>query len=79
MEKGEFSFPFLNISNIRKCVFQEIIIPVQSQYLSAMGMGNLINIVSKIKKQINPELKVGGILLTLVDKRTKLSTRLSKK
>ena len=53
----------------------EVIIPVQSQYLSAMGMGNLINIVSKIKKQINPELKVGGILLTLVDKRTKLSTR----
>lgn len=50
----------------------EVIIPVQSQYLSARGMGNLLNIVSKIKRQINKDLKVGGILLTLVDKRTKL-------
>lgn len=50
----------------------EVIIPVQSQYLSARGMGNLINIVGKVKKQLNPDLKVGGILLTLVDNRTKL-------
>lgn len=50
----------------------EVIIPVQSQYLSARGMGNLLKIISKVKRQINPELKVGGILLTLVDKRTKL-------
>lgn len=50
----------------------EVIIPVQSQCLSARGMGNLLNIVSKIKRQINKDLKVGGILLTLVDKRTKL-------
>lgn len=50
----------------------EVIIPVQSQYLSARGMGNLLNIISKIKRQINRDLKVGGILLTLVDKRTKL-------
>ncbi len=50
----------------------EVIIPVQSQYLSAKGMGNLINIVAKVKKHLNQELKVGGILLTLVDNRTKL-------
>lgn len=50
----------------------EVIIPVQSQYLSARGMGNLLNIISKVKRQINKDLKVGGILLTLVDSRTKL-------
>lgn len=50
----------------------EVIIPVQSQYLSARGMGNLINIVSKVKKHLNRDLTVGGILLTLVDSRTKL-------
>lgn len=50
----------------------KVIIPVQSQYLSARGMGNLLKIISKVKRQINRELKVGGILLTLVDKRTKL-------
>lgn len=50
----------------------EVIIPVQSQYLSARGMGNLLKIISKVKRQINSELRVGGVLLTLVDKRTKL-------
>lgn len=50
----------------------EVIIPVQSQYLSARGMGNLLNIVARVKRQLNKELKVGGILLTLVDSRTKL-------
>ena len=52
----------------------EVIIPVQSQYLSARGMGNLLNIVSRVKRQLNRDLKVGGILLTLVDSRTKLPT-----
>lgn len=51
----------------------EVIIPVQSQYLSARGMGNLLNIVSRVKRQLNKELKVGGILLTLADSRTKLT------
>jgi len=50
----------------------EVIIPVQSQYLSAKGMGNLLRTISKVKRQINADLKVGGILLTLVDKRTNL-------
>lgn len=56
----------------------EVIIPVQSQYLSAIGMGNLINIVSKVKKHQNQDLKVGGILLTLVDNRTKLPSTIKK-
>ena len=50
----------------------QVIIPVQSQYLSARGMGNLLNIVSRVRRQLNKELKVGGILMTLVDNRTKL-------
>lgn len=50
----------------------QVIIPVQSQYLSARGMGNLLNIVSRVRRQLNKELKVGGILMRLVDNRTKL-------
>lgn len=50
----------------------QVIIPVQSQYLSARGMGYLLNIVSRVRRQLNKELKVGGILMTLVDNRTKL-------
>ena len=54
----------------------KVIIPVQSQFLSARGMGNLLKIITKVKRQINPQLKVGGILLTLVDKRTKLPSEI---
>ena len=54
----------------------EVIIPVQSQYLSDRGMGNLLKIISKVKRQINPKLQVGGILLTLVDNRTKLPNKI---
>ena len=50
----------------------QVIVPVQSQYLSAKGMGNLLTIIGNVKRQVNKDLKVGGILLTLVDKRTKL-------
>lgn len=51
----------------------KVIIPVQSEFLAAKGMSHLMNTVIKVRKQINPELKVGGILLTMVDGRTNLS------
>jgi chromosome partitioning protein len=51
----------------------EIIIPVQSQYLAAKGMTYLFDTIRKVNKTINPDLRVKGILLTLVDKRTNLA------
>jgi len=51
----------------------KVIIPVQTQYLAAKSMGQLMQTISKIRRQINPNLIVGGILLTLVDGRTNLS------
>ena len=50
-----------------------VVIPVTPQFLAAKGMSQLLMTVSKIRKQINPNLKIGGILLTIVDKRTNLS------
>ena len=50
-----------------------VIVPVQAQYLPAKGMTQLMKTISRIKKQINPALKVDGILLTLVDTRTNLA------
>jgi len=38
---------------------------VQAQYLPAKGMTQLMRTISKVRKQINPSLKVDGILLTL--------------
>ncbi len=50
-----------------------VIIPVQAQYLPAKGMTQLLQTVTRVKKYINPDLKIDGILLTLVDSRTNLA------
>lgn len=47
-----------------------VIIPVQAHYLPAKGMTQLMKTINKVKRQINPALKVDGVLLTLVDGRT---------
>ncbi len=51
----------------------KVIIPVQSEFLATKGMGHLLETILKVRKNINPNLKVGGILLTLVNERTKLA------
>ena len=56
----------------------EIIIPVQSQYLAAKGMTYLFDTVNKVKRTINPNLNIKGILITLVDRRTNLSRDIRK-
>lgn len=50
-----------------------VIIPVQAHYLPAKGMTQLMRTITKVKRQINPTLKVDGVLLTLVDGRTNLA------
>lgn len=50
-----------------------VIIPVQAHYLPAKGMTQLMKTITKVRRQINPQLKVEGILLTLVDMRTNLA------
>ena len=50
-----------------------VIVPVQAQYLSAKGMTMLMQTISKVRRSINPNLQIDGILLTLTDSRTNLS------
>lgn len=50
-----------------------VIIPVQAQYLPAKGMTHLLQTIGKVKRTINPNLKIDGIVLTLVDGRTNLA------
>ncbi|MDE7435090.1 MAG: AAA family ATPase [Lachnospiraceae bacterium] len=47
-----------------------ILIPVQAAYLPVKGLEQLIKTIGKVKRQINPALKIAGILLTMVDART---------
>ena len=54
-----------------------VIIPVQAQYLSAKGMEQLLQTVGKVRRQINPKLKIVGVLLTMVDQRTNYAREVS--
>ena len=50
-----------------------VIIPVQAHYLPAKGLEQLLKTVMRVKRQLNPGLEIGGILMTMVDSRTTLS------
>jgi chromosome partitioning protein len=47
-----------------------VIIPVQPHYLSVIGMTQLLQTINKVRRGINPELKIGGAVLTMVDSNT---------
>ena len=54
-----------------------VLIPVQAAYLPAKGLEQLLETINKVKRQINPKLKIEGILLTMVDSRTNYSKDIS--
>ena len=54
-----------------------VLMPVQAQYLSAKGLEQLLQTIAKVHRQINPRLKIDGILLTMVDSRTNNAREIS--
>ena len=63
--------PSLGMMTINALVAADsVIIPSQPNFLSTKGLNLLLRSISKIKRQINPRLKIDGILLTMVDTRT---------
>lgn len=54
-----------------------VLIPVQAAYLPAKGLEQLLGTINKVKRQINPKLRIEGILLTMVDSRTNYSKDIS--
>ena len=54
-----------------------VIIPVQAHYLPAKGMAQLLQTINRVKKNINPSLKIDGVLLTMVDARTNFAKDVS--
>ena len=49
----------------------------QAAYLPVKGLQQLIKTISRVKKQLNPKLKIEGILLTMVDARTNFAREIS--
>ena len=54
-----------------------VIIPVQAEYLPAKGLEQLLQMINKVKRQINPKLQIDGILLTMVDNRTNFAKEIA--
>lgn len=55
------------------CAADRVLIPTQPEYLSAKGLEQLLKTISRVKKRMNPDLQIAGIVLTMVDIRTNLS------
>jgi len=56
-------------------VSQSVLIPMQCEYYALQGLSHLLKTLQRIKKSINPNLKVEGILLTMYDNRTLLTSQ----
>ena len=50
-----------------------VIIPVQCEYFALEGLGQLLNTINLVRKNLNPTLSIEGVLLTMFDKRLNLS------
>jgi len=55
-----------------------LIVPLQTEFFALEGVTQLIKTIDRIKVSLNPELKIRGILLTMYDKRNKLSSQVEK-
>lgn len=54
-----------------------VIVPVQAAYLPVKGLEQLIRTIGKVRRQLNKQLKIGGILITMVDNRTNYARDIS--
>ena len=82
-DKFDFVFidcpPSLGMLTINALVASEsVLIPIQAEYYALEGVGQLINTVNLVKKSLNPNLEIEGVIMTMYDGRTNLSNEVYK-
>ena len=55
-----------------------LVVPLQTEFFALEGLTQLMKTIKRIKVSLNPDLKIRGILLTMYDKRNKLSSQVEK-
>lgn len=77
---GEYDFilidcpPSLNLMTINALTSSSyLIIPLQCEYYALEGLSQLLNTYQLVQKNLNPDLEIGGVVLTMADTRTNLT------
>lgn len=66
--------PSLGILSLNAMVAaNKLLIPLQCEYYALEGLGQLLNTFKLVRDRLNPELEIGGVILTMADFRTKLT------
>ena len=71
--------PSLSLLTIMALVSSNsLLVPLQTEFFALEGLTQLMKTIERIKVSLNPDLKIRGILLTMYDKRNKLSSQVEK-
>ena len=80
--KNDFSYIFIDcppslslLTIMSLVVANSLIVPLQAEFFALEGLTQLMKTIDRIKIELNPELKIRGVLLTMYDKRNKLSAQ----
>ena len=80
--KNDFSYIFIDcppslslLTIMSLVVANSLIVPLQTEFFALEGLTQLIKTIDRIKVNLNSELKIRGVLLTMFDKRNKLSAQ----
>ena len=78
--KNDFSYVFIDcppslslLTVMALVVAKSLIVPLQAEFFALEGLGQLTKTIDRIKIKLNPQLDIRGVLLTMFDKRNKLS------
>ena len=71
--------PSLNLLTVMSLVVaKSLIVPLQAEFFALEGLSQLMKTIERVKIKLNPELEIRGVLLTMFDKRNKLSSQVDK-
>ena len=80
--KNDFSYIFIDcppslslLTVMALVVAKSLIVPLQAEFFALEGLSQLIKTIDRIKIKLNPSLDIRGVLLTMFDKRNKLSSQ----
>ena len=78
--KNDFSYIFIDcppslslLTVMSLVVAKSLIVPLQAEFFALEGLSQLMKTIDRVKIKLNPELEIRGVLLTMFDKRNKLS------